>query len=110
MWVKDKQSKIQMDKEISTCKGKFQQLPLLMERGICFLKEKTASAPWLQSKYSREFPWAQNLNCFLKKLEGELLSQNKNIIEFILILTLWAKEKQSEIQMVKEISTCKGRF
>ena len=39
-----------------------------------------------------------------------MLSRNKTGSEFILILTMWAKDKQSEIQMVKEISTCKGKF
>ena len=41
------------------------------------------------------------MNFYLKK---------KTESEFILILTMWAKDKQSEIQMVKEISTCKGKF
>ena len=45
-----------------------------------------------------------------QKMEDELMSRNSHISEFILILTMWAKEKQSEIQMVKEMSTCKGKF
>ena len=52
----------------------------------------------------------QNSNSFLEKLENKLQSQNKTDSEFILILTMWAKEKQSEFRMFKEISTCKGKF
>ena len=38
MWAKYKQSEIQMVKEISTCKGKFQQLSALMGREIGLLE------------------------------------------------------------------------
>jgi len=33
---------------------------------------------------------------------------NKTDSEFFLISTMWAKDKQSEMQMVKEICTSKG--
>ena len=36
-------------------KGKFQQLPSLMGREICFLQSNTAGAPGLQSKWSRTY-------------------------------------------------------
>ena len=39
MWAKDKQSEIQMVKEISTSKGKFQQLPSLMEEKFASLNK-----------------------------------------------------------------------
>ena len=39
MWAKDEQSEIQIVKEISACKGKFQQLPSLMGRKIVSLKK-----------------------------------------------------------------------
>ena len=38
------------------------------------------------------------------------MSRNKTESEFILISTMWAKDKQSEIQMVNDISICKGKF
>jgi len=46
-----------------------------------------------------------NKSCCLEKKDDELPSRNKTDSEFILISTMWAKDKQPEIQMVKRIST-----
>ena len=59
---------------------------------------------------SKIFVQAQSSNTFLEKMDDELPSQKKTVSEFILISTMWAKDKQSEIRMVKKISTCKGKF
>ena len=49
-------------------------------------------------------------NICIGKLIDELLSRNKTDNEFILISTMWAKDKHSEIRMVKEFRTYKGKL